>query len=341
MGTLRFVIDQYQRVVLGLALLAMVILVGTVGYMLIEGWSFSDALFMAVITITTVGYGETQPLDEPGRLFTVFLILVGVGSAFYILTALTATIIEGDLRQVFGERRMKSRIERLKDHYIVCGFGRVGREVSREFRDRKVPFVVIDRNEEALEHARRDGALTVAGDATTEEALIEAGIERCECLIAASDSDAGNTYITLTAKALRPEVFVVARVGTPGNEPKMRQAGADRIVSPYAMGGRRMAFAALQPLMTDFMDIFAAGQGERVLAELAVDEESGLAGRSLSDCFAHCRNSVVLAIRDQKGDLHVGPGPATRLNDGDRLMVLGTEDELTSIGPLARPDGHG
>ena len=248
MPTLRFLLEQYHRVAVGLVLFVVVITIGTGGYLLIEGWPFLDALYMAVITVTTVGFREAEPLSTGGKIFTIFLILFGVGSAFYILTALAATIIEGDLRQVFWERRMKSTIERLKDHYIICGYGRVGEEIAREFKERKVPFIVVDRNAEALEKARREGALTVEGDATLEETLVEAGIERCEGLIAASDSDAGNTYITLTAKGLHKEAFVVARVGAPGNESKMRQAGADRIVSPYAMGGRRMALVALQPL---------------------------------------------------------------------------------------------
>src|SRR3990172_1532803 len=169
MNLVRFLLGQYRRVSFGLAFLAAVIAVGTGGYMLVEGWPFLDALYMSVITITTVGYREVAPLSGAGKVFTIGLILSGVGSAFYILTALAATIIEGDLRQVFGERRMKSTIEQIQDHYIVCGYGRVGEEISREFMDRRVPFVLIDRTIETVERARRQGMLGVEGDATTEE----------------------------------------------------------------------------------------------------------------------------------------------------------------------------
>ncbi len=328
----------YGRVFLGLGVLVVVIATGTGGYMIIEGWRFLDALYMSVITITTVGYREVYPLSDGGMLFTIFLVLFGVGTAFYMLTAMVATIIEGDLGQVFGERRMKSTIERMKDHFIICGFGRVGEEIARELKDRGAPFLVLDQSSEARERARREGILVVEGDATTDEALIEAGVERCRALIAALDSDVGNTYIILTAKGLRPDVFIVARVSTTANEGKLRQAGADRIVSPYAMGGRRMAVAALQPILTDFIDIVGAAEarGHGILAEFAVDAESGLAGRSLRDVLSACQNVIVVAVKGERGTMIVGPAETTRLALGDRLMVFGSEEEVQGIGAVPR-----
>ena len=328
----------YGRVVLGLALLAAVIGVGTAGYMLIEGWSFLDAVYMAVTTVTTVGFREVRPLSTSGRVFTLLLILVGVGVAFYILTALVGAIIEGNLRQYFGVRRMISEIHRLRGHHIVCGFGRVGEEVARELKELRAPFVVIDLSQDAVERARQAGLLTVLGDATAEDTLTEAGIQHCRSLIAASDSDVANTYITLTAKSLRPDVFVVARVSTQKLEAKLRQAGADRIVSPYTMGGRHMALAALQPIMTDFIEMIAVGdQADRILAELEVDEDSGLAGRTLESALAGVRTAAVLAVRDARGDLRVGPPPSTVLQLGDKVVVVGREDELRSVGRINRP----
>ena len=328
--------DHYSRVLVGLALLLAVLVTGTAGYMLIEGWSFIDALFMTVTTVTTVGFREVRPLDTEGRVFTIVLVLFGVGAAFYILTALVAAIIEGDLRQVFGARRMKMSIERLRDHYIVCGYGRVGREIAREFSERRIPFVVVEVRPESVEHARIDGALIVEGDATDEDTLRQAGIASCRALIAASDSDAGNTYITLTAKGLRRDVYVVARVGEPAVAAKLRLAGADRVVSPYAIGGRRMALAAIQPIMTDFIDIVPSdAQGDRILAEFVVDQASGLLGRELGEALSGCRDVVVLAVRDAQGRMTVGPAGSTRLSLGDRLMVVGGEDELRSIGAVA------
>ena len=326
-----------SRVAKGLVALAGIIAVGTAGYMAIEGWSFLDAVYMTVTTVTTVGFREVRPLSTEGRVFTLFLLLFGVGVAFYILTAMVAAIIEGDLRHLFGERRIRLAIERLRDHYIICGFGRVGEEIAREMLARKVPFVVVDTNIPQLERAREQGLLTVQGDATTEATLQQARIEHCRALIAASDSDSSNTYITLTAKGIRPETFVVARVGSPAVERKLRQAGADRVVSPYLIGGRRMALAALQPIITDFIDLFRTDtQGDRLLAEVAVDEQSGLLGKELSEALEGCRDVVVLAVRDGAGSLTVGPARSTRLAQGDILLVIGDEAELSVIGARTR-----
>jgi voltage-gated potassium channel len=317
----------------GLVLLGLVLAVGTAGYMLIEGWSFFDAFYMAVITVTTVGYGEIHPLSSEGRVFTVFVALFGIGIAFYILTAMVASIIEGDFRQLLGFRRTRLAVQELENHYIVCGFGRVGEEIVRELTERNAPVVVVDNGDSAIERARAAGVLTVSGDATRDETLIEAGVRRCNTIFAASDSDSVNTYITLTAKSLQPDVFVVARLRSPAVESKLRQAGADRVISPYSMGGRRMAFAALQPYVTDFVDLFANDPlGERVLVEVNVDEVSEFAGRSLGDVLEGCGDVVVLAVRDAEGRLVIGPPRSRLLSTGEVMIVIGSEDEVRTIG---------
>jgi voltage-gated potassium channel len=258
---------------------------------------------------------------------------LGVGAAFYILTSLVAAIIEGDLRQVFGARRMKLMIERMQDHYIVCGFGRVGEQVALELQSRGAPFVLVDTNVARIEVARAKGMLVVQGDATVEETLAEAGIERCRSVIAASDTDATNTFITLTAKGLRQEVYVVARVSSEAVEGKLLQAGADRTVSLYRIGGRRLAFAALQPLVTDFIDIFpSAEQGDRILAEITVEPDSGFAGGQLSDALLGHDDIVVLAVRDVRGRLDVGPPRSRMLAVGEILIVVGQESDLSALG---------
>jgi len=324
-----------ERRLLAAALLLLSLLVlGVVGYMLIEGWSFLDALYMTVITVTTVGFRELEPLSDGGRIFTIFLVLFGVGAAFYILTSLVATVVEGDLGLFLGVRRMKGKIEALRDHYILCGFGRVGEEIAREFKARGIPFVIVESNPEALERARRHDYLLLEGDAATDATLLDAGIRRARCLLAASDSDAGNTYIVLTAKALNPRVFVVARVGQPVSEARVRRAGADRVISPYSIGGRRMALSALQPLVVDFIDTLAAGRhGEQILAELEVTPESGLAGLTIEGCFQSCPGATVLALQKATGALQVGPRESTVLELGDRLMVLGDEEDLEALRP--------
>ena len=322
-----------NRVTAGLVLFGVILGIATAGYMLIEGWSFLDALYMAVTAVTTVGFSEVHPLSTEGRVFTLFVVLFGVGVAFYILTAMVAAIIEGDFRQVLDLRRLRLAVQELENHYIVCGYGRVGEEVVRELAERNLPLVVVDDNDAAIQRARDAGLLTVLGDATTDETLIEAGILRCNTLFAASDSDSVNTYITLTTKSLRPETFVVARLRSPNVESKLQQAGADRVISPYSMGGRRMAFAALQPFVTDFVDLFSGDPfGERVLAEVAVDQDAEFAGRELGEVLAGSGEVVVLAIRDATGRLIVGPPRSRVLQTGEIMIVVGAEDEVRTIG---------
>jgi voltage-gated potassium channel len=210
----------------------------------------------------------------------------------------------------------------------------VGEEIVRDFIARDVPFVIVDSNPEAIERARKHDYLLLEGDATSDAVLIEAGIQRGYCLLAASDSDSGNTYIVLTAKALNPRLFVVARVGQPASTTPMLRAGADRVISPYSIGGRRMALSALQPLMVDFIDTLAAGRhGEQILAELEASEESGLVGMTVEQCFQACPGTNILAIQKASGATHVGPRGATVLELGDRLIVLGDEAELECLRP--------
>jgi voltage-gated potassium channel len=327
----------HNRVSLALLGLTLVVLIGTVGYVFIEGWSLLDSLYMSVITITTVGYREVEPLSAAGQIFTMGLLFVGVGSAFYVLTAMVAAIIEGDFGLAFGARRMRAAIDRMSNHCIVCGFGRVGEEIARELGERKADLVVIDWGAPAVERARTTGLLVEDGDATAERVLLAAGLERCRALIACTDSDATNTFITLAAKGLRPDVMVVARISSPSVETKVRQAGANRVISPYTIGGRRMAYAALQPIIEDFIDV-APGDvlGDRILAEVAADESSGLVGKALTEVLGSCRDAVVLAVRHANGEMKVGPASSTVLMLGDRMMVVGGEDDLRSIGASPR-----
>ena len=323
-----------RRLLTAVLLLLALLGLGIVGYMLIEGWSFLDALYMTVTTVTTVGFEEVQPLGDGGRIFTIFLILFGVGVAFYILSSLVATVIEGELGFMLGVRRMRGKIEAVRDHYILCGFGRVGQEIAREFHARGMPFIIVDSNPQAIERARKQHYLLVEGDASSDATLLEAGIERAHCLLAASDSDSGNTYIVLTAKALNPRLFVVARVGQPASTTPMLRAGADRVISPYSIGGRRMALSALQPLVVDFIDTLATGRhGEQILAELEVSRESGLAGMTIEGCFQSCPGATVLALQKASGAIQVGPRGTIILELGDRLIVLGDEADLEALSP--------
>jgi voltage-gated potassium channel len=325
-------ISAAHRLFSGVVLLLILIGIGTIGYMLIEGWSLLDALYMTVTTVTTVGFREVQPLTTAGRIFTIFVILLGVGVALYLLVGVVTLIIEGELQKALGVRRMRSKIQALHDHQILCGFGRVGEEIGRELKERGIPFVVVESNPEAVERARMQRYLLIEGDASQDAVLVEAGIKRARGLLAASDSDSGNTYITLTAKAMHPEMLVVARAGKPANIEKMRRAGADRVISPYLIGGRRMALSALQPLVMDFIDnLVAERSGEFMIAEMEASESAGLSERTLRDILSGCTGAVVLAIQKPSGETVVGPADSSVVQDGDRLIVMGKESDLESL----------
>jgi voltage-gated potassium channel len=319
------------RLATGLAIFGTLIALGTVGYMVIERWSPLDALYMTVTTVTTVGYREVQPLDTKGRVFTIFLVLFGVGTAFYLLTTFVALVIEGDLGAALGVTRMKGRIDQLSGHHILCGFGRVGEEIALELAERGTPFVIVENNPDTRDRAMAAGYLVVAGDASSDAILEEAGVRRAKTLLAASDSDSGNTYITLTAKALNPDVFVVARAGKRESEARVQRAGADRVISPYVISGRRMALSAIQPNMVDFMDTLAVGRNaEQILAEIEVTEESGLFGLYIRHVTESSRVTV-LGLQRANGELIVGPREDVHFELGDRLMVVGQEDQVAAV----------
>ncbi len=321
-----------RRVAIGGALFLSLLAFGVAGYAVIEGWSFLDALYMTITTVSTVGFQEVKPLSTGGRIFTVFVIVFGVAVFFYAFTAVVQITVEGEIGRILGVSRMKARIGGLKGHYILCGFGRVGEEIARELKSRRTPFVIVDSNPEALARARRYDYLLVEGDATSDLTLEETGIARAAVLLAASDSDSGNTYITLTARALNPSIFLVARAGKTANEPKLKRAGADRVISPYKLAGRRMVLSAAQPLMVDFADALARGRhAEQILVELEVTEDSYIAGEPVREAGRLCPSATILGIQKQDGRLIVTPRPDEVLAVGDRLMVFGEEEELERL----------
>ncbi len=320
-------------------LLITITIVGTAGYMIIEGFSFLSAVYMTVIVLTTIGYTDLK-LDDNGRVFTIFLAITGVGTIFYTLIDGFKFILEGELGNILGVHRMKTQISNLKGHFILCGFGRVGEEVAHEFVSRGAAFIVVDNNPEAIERAQQRGYLLLVGDATSDEILREAGVERAACLLAAADSDANNTFITLTAKALNPGILVVSRAAHPESLPRMQRAGADRVFSPYVTAGRQMAISAIQPMVVEFIETLASVQtGGAILAELDVSPPSGLAGRAIHDILHECRTITVLGLRRQSRDVIVGPPNDTRLEPGDRLILMGDKEEMDRL-QLGRTSGR-
>lgn len=321
-----------RRLLAAFVMLLTITGVGVVGYMVFADLTPVDALYQTVTTLTTVGFREVKPFDRAAKLFTIGLVALGVAAFFFTLTVAIEEALATDYRTRFAQRRARMEIERLENHAILCGFGRVGQEVAREFREREVPFVIIENNPQQVELARSFGYLVVEGDAADERVLNQAGIARARTLLAASDSDAGNTYITLTAKAINPNCYVVARVGYPHNEEKLKLAGADRVLSLYTLGARRMVLSALQPLAADFMDTLAAGRhGDLVLAEFEVTQGTPLAGRTCAELLANTRNATLLGIRTSHGDLIVGPRGDYALEPGDIVIVLAEESDIAAM----------
>ncbi len=322
----------HRRLLTIVSLFTVLVAAGTLGYVLIERWSWFDALYQTVTTVSTVGFREVRPLSRPGQVFTMVLIIGGVGTVFYTLTAAVTMAVEGELVEYFGKRRMTGRIASMRGHYIVCGFGRVGREIAREFHSRGIDFVVIDPNPEVHGILRSYGYHYVDGNATDDETLLAAGVRRAGGLLAAADSDTDNTYIVLSARALNPNVHIIARAGQTSTEPKLMRAGADRVISPYSIAGRHMAVAAIQPAMVDFMTTALRSQeGDLILAELTVTPASGLAGRPLGQVFSAHNATMVLALRRETGELLAGPDAGLELRPGDQIIVLGPPAELESF----------
>jgi voltage-gated potassium channel len=322
-------VAEWRRLTIALAVLASVMVAGTVGY-LILGFGFLDALYQTVTTVTTVGFREVQPLSDAGKIFTIALIVVGVGTALYTLGVIIETLLEGQLPEVFGRRRMERKITGMHDHVVVCGWGRVGRAIARDLAAMGSRPVVVDNDPIRVGDVPYPAVL---GDATDDEVLGRAGVQRARALVAALDTDAGNLFVTLSARALRPELFIVARVRLEENEDKLRRAGADRVVNPQSIGGARMAAFVLQPYVTEFVDVVMHDRGiEFRLEEISVHEGSPIDGISIRE--AHIRDrtgALVLALRDRGGTFTTNPPPETVVRADQVIIAIGTPGDLEKL----------
>lgn len=328
-------LTPWQRLALGILAALALTVIGTVGYMAIEGFSFFDSLYQTATTITTAGFGEVEPMGDAGRAFTLFLIVLGIIVILYVLGTVTQIAVEGELEALVGIRRARARISRMRHHYVVCGFGRVGEEIARTLTDRKAMFVVIDSNPAAVERARKRGYPTVAGDTTSEEVLCAAGVDRARCLLAASDSDEGNAYTLLAARSINPNLFLVARAAHAEDAARMVKAGAHRVYSTYIIAGQQMALTAIQPLAVELLEAAISGHEEAILADVDVSTSSGLIGATIGDMLRGRTGVRVLARRTATGHLEIGPPDDTMLDESDRLILIGRESEIEAISPLA------
>jgi voltage-gated potassium channel len=318
---------------LAVALLVLVTLAGTAGYMVIEGWGAWDAFYMSAITITTVGYKEVHPMSRPGEVLTVVLLTAGVGAALYTFTLLATIVVEGGLPDRLQQRRLQRMLENITDHFIICGYGRIGSTVAHQFQRQRVPYVVIERDPERLHQAIDDGAIAVEADASREEVLKRVGIDRARGLIAAVGTDAENVYAILTARVLRPDLFIIGRAETEDATLKLKRAGADRVVSPYQIGAVQMAQTALRPAVVDFVAL-ATGTDNLDLAmeQITVAPRSRLANQSILEANLRQRFGViVVGIQRADQSMDFNPEPDTAIFGGDRLVVLGRPESLKKL----------
>lgn len=316
-----------------LVLLLAILTVGTLGYKILYPISLLDALYMTVITLSTVGFREVVPLDGNGKIFTVVLILMGIGVITLAASSLFQFVIEGHLLGLVKRRKMERTLEHLTSHYLVCGFGRVGAQISRDFVKARVPFVVIDSNPEALARLEKCGYLFVAGNATADEILLKAGIERAKGLVAASDSDPDNVLITLSARLLNPRIFIVSRASSEDVFDKLYKAGANRVVSPYLSTGKKMAAMILKPVVHDYLDTMAYSTDLEIrIGDLEVPAESEIVGKTIQESAIRKKTGVtILAIKRPDGHILTNPPVSTVLASGDHLILVGTADQIEAL----------
>jgi len=316
--------------------IAATLLVGTAGFVLIAGYPLFDAFYMTLTTMTTVGYAEIHPLSEAGRIFNSFLIIFGVSTLFIAVGAMTQSIVEIEFGNVIGKRRNKRMIEKLKDHYIICGFGRVGRGAAAELQHAGVPFVVVDSDPERIERAITAGMLAVAADATRDETLRQTRIERARGLVAALATDADNLFVLLSAKDLNPHIYVATRAAEEGVEEKMRRAGADAVFAPYAMTGHRLAQSLLRPHVVQFLDFTTKDIGMDVTIEqVRVAPASAVASRTIREMqLGRDVGVIVMAIRKRDGHMEFNPPADTAIEGGDYLIVMGRPENLQALETL-------
>jgi voltage-gated potassium channel len=322
----------FRKIAQWAACLLALLLTGSLGFMWLEGWGFFDSLYMTVTTLTTVGYGEVHPLDRIGRIYNMVLILTGMGVMLYIVGSLARVVIEGELQSVLGRRKLIKHIKRLKNHYIICGFGRIGEIIARQLKGRGLSLVVVEGDPALLARLEASGYYFINGDATRDEILLEAGIERAKGLVAVVGSDASNVYIVLTARSLNPQLFIVARGEEPGSEQKLLRAGADKVESPYRMGGQKMAHTILHPTVVTFMELAMKEGVDWSMEEISVGQTSPLLGVPLKDSGIRQKLDLILvAIKRADGEMLFNPSHETPILAGDTLIALGLRKNLDAL----------
>lgn len=323
--------------VYSLAALAGVATFGTVGFTLVEGWSLLDSLYMTVMTVTTVGYGPPFPLSAAGRNFSILFMVIGVGTAGYLLSTAVQSLVRSEILAAYGERRRLREMSKLKDHYIICGAGRVGRRIVREMRRAGAPFIVIETNGLLAAELKLPETQVLVRDATLDDSLIEAGVARAVGLASCLPDDADNLYVVLTARTLNPSLRIVARAVEESAEPKLVRAGANRVIAPTIIGSHRMAQALLKPAVADFMDSITADNLDLTFEQVEVAPGSLLDGLKLKDTTIRSELDVVVAaIRRAGGEMIFNPSGETQIHPGDLLIGIGRAESMAELTAQAR-----
>jgi voltage-gated potassium channel len=322
-----------RRLVLAGALLVGVLVAGTLGYVVIEHWGWFDALYMTAITVATVGFHEVHALSDAGRVFTILLVVMGVGAIGFSFGTLVDFLVEGRLKGILEDRRMTRQIAGLSNHHVIAGFGRVGKVIAAELAKEGADFVLVDSADAALEEAKCAGWLFVHGDATEEETLRAAGIERAQSLITALDQDADNLFVTVTARTMNPSLFIVSRSSSEPSAVKLVKAGVNRVIVPTVIGGRRMASLVLHPFVSDYLDLVTHDADiEYRLQEMDLPPSSPIAGKSIRESAVRDRfGAFILAVRGADGVIDTNPSFDRVLMAGDRLVLLGTNAQLAAL----------
>ena len=330
--------DNRRHFVIVVLMLMALWFFGVSGYMLIEDWSLLDSIYMTAITLSTVGYEEVHPMSPYGRIFTIVLLVWGTGTFFYAVGVIINSFFEGHLKGLLEKKRMDKAIGQLSNHYIICGFGRIGRTIAKVFQEKGIPVVVVEKMDEVLKEVKEAGFPVIQGDATKDEVLIKAGVKRAKGIICVLRSDADNVYITLTARALNPGLMIEARASDHDSERKMIQAGANHVISPYEVGARRMALAVLQPTVTEFLDLAVHSAGfDLTVEQIEIAKGSELDGVSIRDAAIRARTGcTVLAVQQPSDRMILALGPDYVFSSGEIIVALGTSRGLIKLKELAK-----
>ena len=332
-----------KKLLLPILMFLVLVVSGILGYMSIEGWDLLDSLYMTIITLSTVGYGEVREIGPGGRIFTVFLIVFGLFIITYLVGLVAETLIAGEIRAVLGRRKVGKRIKSLKDHYIICGYGRIGKIICNELTSKSIPLIVIEKDERVHEQLEEDNMLYLDRDATDEETLTEAGIEMAKGLVSVVSSDAENVYICLTARGLNPRLYILSRAEDESSERKLLRAGADKIVLPYMLGGRRMVQAIIRPTVSDFLESAVHDQGfELNIEEITAGEDSPLIDQTLVDSgIRQEMDIIIIGIKQEDDTMIFNPSSQTKINRGDTLIAMGRSKDLEKLRKALTPAMYG